>query len=366
MQALHVETSDTRTQENHRYRWMIGLLVPFIPLLALVLYRATGWTVFAYLTPIVVFGLIPLADVVIGVDDDNLSDEVMATIASSRYYRRIVQAFVPFQYVSFLVGLHTIAQPETAWLVDLGFAISVGIIAGVGINAAHELGHKSEKSERWLSRISLAQSAYGHFYVEHNRGHHRNVATPEDPATARYGESFYRFWFRTVGGSIRSAWELESRRLERTGHRSLHWRNHNLQSWLMTVLLFGSVISWLGTSVWWALALQAVIGFSLLEVVNYLEHYGLERNKLPNGRYEACRSEHSWNSNYRITNVFLYHLQRHSDHHANPTRPYQLLRNADSAPNLPLGYASMVLAALVPPVWFRLMNPRVDEIRRRG
>ncbi|MDN5760181.1 MAG: alkane 1-monooxygenase, partial [Tomitella sp.] len=242
---------------------------------------------------------------------------------------------------------------------NIGLAITVGVTAGIGINTAHELGHKKEGLERRLSRIVLAQSAYGHFYIEHNRGHHVRVATPEDPASSRMGESFYRFWPRTVIGSARSAWELESKRLQRVGSPVWGPKNDVLTAWLMTVVLFGASLAIFGLGIWPYLLIQAVFGFSLLEAVNYLEHYGLKRQRTSRGRYERCRPSHSWNSNHICTNVFLYHLQRHSDHHANPTRRYQTLRNMEEAPQLPAGYATMILVAVVPPLWRKVMDPKV-------
>ncbi len=211
---------------------------------------------------------------------------------------------------------------------NTGLALTEAMVSGIAINTAHELGHKRDELERWLSKIALAQSGYGHFFVEHNRGHHVRVATPEDPASARMGESFWAFLPRTVRGSVISAWELEKEWLERHGRKTY-------------------------------LVLQMVIGFPLLEVVNYLEHYGLLRQKRPDGRYELTRPEHSWNSNNVASNVLLYHLQRHSDHHANPTRRFQALRHFDEAPQLPTGYAGMILLALVPPLWRRTMDRRL-------
>jgi alkane 1-monooxygenase len=213
--------------------------------------------------------------------------------------------------------------------------------------------------ERWLSRVALAQSAYGHFFIEHNRGHHVRVATPEDPASARLGESFYAFLPRTVLGSVRSAWELERTRLARLGSPSWSPRNDILGAWAMTVVLLAALIAAFGFVVAPYLLIQAVIGFSLLEVVNYLEHYGLLRQRREDGRYERTRPEHSWNSNNTASNVLLYHLQRHSDHHANPIRRYQALRHVDDAPQLPTGYAGMILLAVLPPLWRRVMDHRV-------
>jgi len=235
------------------------------------------------------------------------------------------------------------------------------MVSGVAINTAHELGHKRDQLERWLSKVALAQSAYGHFYIEHNRGHHVRVATPEDPASARLGESFWEFLPRTVVGSLRSAWGLERARLARMGKPPWSMRNDILSAWAMTVVLFAGLTAIFGLVVLPYLVLQAVVGFSLLEIVNYLEHYGLLRQRREDGRYERTRPEHSWNSNNIASNVALYHLQRHSDHHANPTRRYQALRHVEEAPQLPSGYAGMILIALFPPLWRRVMDHRLLE-----
>ncbi len=243
----------------------------------------------------------------------------------------------------------------------IGLTCTVGVVSGIAINTAHELGHKREHLERRLSRVALAQSAYGHFYVEHNRGHHVRVATPEDPASARMGESFWAFLPRTVLGSLRSAWELERERLQRGGRGPWTPRNDILGAWAMTVVLFGALAAAFGAVVLPYLLAQAVLGFCLLEVVNYLEHYGLRRQRREDGRYERTRPEHSWNSNSVASNVLLYHLQRHSDHHANPLRRYQALRHFDEAPQLPTGYAGMILLAAFPPLWRRVMDPLLLE-----
>jgi alkane 1-monooxygenase len=244
----------------------------------------------------------------------------------------------------------------------IGLAVSIGCIGGIGINTAHELGHKKESHERWLSKVALAPVAYGHFYIEHNRGHHVRVATPEDPASARLGENFYQFWPRTVGGSLRSAWRIEKRRYARKQRHPFRIGNDVLNAWLMTAALWGGLIAWLGVEITPYLVIQAVVGFSLLEVVNYMEHYGMLRQKVGVGdrqRYERVDPSHSWNSNNIATNVLLYHLQRHSDHHANPTRRYQALRDFEESPVLPTGYAGMIVLAIVPAVWRRVMDPRV-------
>lgn len=348
-----------RWVDGKRYLWLLGALTITLPLNAAHLALLTGIHLFWWFGPIFVFGIIPVLDYLIGDDSSNPPDDVVPTLEKERYYRRIVYLATLIEYVSFLGAVWIVGTHALAWYDYLGFALSLGAATGVSINTAHELGHKTDPFERWLAKITLAPVAYGHFFVEHNRGHHVRVATPPDPASARYGESFWRFLPRTVFGSIGSAWRLEKERLARLGKSPWTWRNEVLHSWAMTVVLWGAVIAVFGKVVVPFLLIQAAYGASLLEVVNYLEHYGLGRKQLANGRYERCQPEHSWNSNRIVTNLFLYQLQRHADHHANPTRSYQALRHFDTAPQLPSGYATMIMFAYVPPLWFRVMNPRV-------
>ena len=313
--------------------------------------------------------IVPAIDLLTGLDRSNPPDDVIEALEQDRYYRWITYLFLPIQYVGFVGAFWVLAngdplglQGELSTLDKVGLAISIGCIGGIGINTAHELGHKKESHERWLSKIALAQSFYGHFYIEHNRGHHVRVATPEDPASARMGENFYQFWPRTVWGSLKSAWRLEKRRIARRGKHPFRIGNDVLNAWLMSAVLWGGLIAWLGVGITPYLLIQAVVGFSLLEVVNYMEHYGMLRQKVGTGerqRYERVDPSHSWNSNNVATNVLLYHLQRHSDHHANPTRRYQSLRDFEESPVLPTGYAGMIVLAIVPAVWRRVMDPRV-------
>ncbi|KVV51150.1 alkane 1-monooxygenase [Burkholderia cepacia] len=345
--------------DGKRYLWLLGALTITLPILAAQLALSTGLHVFWWFGPLFAFGVIPILDTLIGDDRDNPPEAVVPHLERKRYYRLIVYLATLVEYVAFFACVWIVGTHALAWYDYLGFALSLGAATGISINTAHELGHKTDRFERWLAKITLAPVAYGHFYVEHNRGHHVRVATAEDPASARYGESFWAFLPRTVTGSIRSAWRLEKARLERLGHSPWTWRNEVLHAWAMTVVVWGIAIAMAGKVVIPFLVIQAVYGASLLEVVNYVEHYGLGRRKLPNGRYERCTPQHSWNSNHVVTNLFLYQLQRHADHHANPTRSYQALRHFDDSPQLPAGYATMILFAYVPPLWYRVMNPRV-------
>ena len=345
-----------------RYLWILGLTMPLLPFLAVGLHQVTGWGVWLWLGPIVILGIVPLIDWVAGLDPSNPPDSVIKALEQDRYYRWLTYLFLPLQYAGFALAFWYIATGDLTLANKIGLAVTVGFIGGLGINTAHELGHKKEAHERWLSKIALAQSCYGHFYIEHNRGHHVRVATPADPASSRVGESFYRFWPRTVFGSLASAWELESRRYSRRGQHPFRIGNDVINALLMTLALWAVMVVWLGPGIIPFLLIQAFIAITLLEAVNYLEHYGMLREIVGvpgKERYERVEPRHSWNSNNIATNVLLYHLQRHSDHHAHPTRRYQALRDEKGAPALPTGYASMILLALVPPMWNRVMDPRV-------
>jgi alkane 1-monooxygenase len=355
--------STAQWHDKKRYLWLIGLVVPSLAFIAYAGWQLTGFGGWFWIGPVVILVIVPTIDLVAGLDRSNPPDDVIEALENDRYYRWITYLFLPIQYAGFVGAMWLIGgSGELGTWEKIGLAVSIGCIGGIGINTAHELGHKKEANERWLSKIALAQVFYGHFYIEHNRGHHVRVATPEDPASSRLGENFYQFWPRTVIGSLASAWRIEKRRYARKKHHPFRLGNDVLNAWLMSVVLWGALVAWLGVGVLPYLVIQAVVGFSLLEVVNYMEHYGMLRQKVGVGerqRYERVDPSHSWNSNNIATNVLLYHLQRHSDHHANPTRRYQALRDFEESPVLPTGYAGMIVLAIVPPVWRRVMDPRV-------
>jgi alkane 1-monooxygenase len=375
-------------QDRKRYGWLISGLLPGLAWFNLVQYQASGQVVYLWLLALTMYTFIPLMDALLGQDLNNPPDSAVPGLEADRWYTAVLLLFVPLQLGLTVHGAWVFVNEPAGplgVLGTIGLVLTVGGINGVAINTAHELGHKRPAWERWLSRIVLAPVAYGHFYIEHNRGHHRRVATPEDPASARLGESYWAFLPRTLVGGVRSAWALEADRLanrglaagrravpepgepprgvagvlDRLGASGLHWRNECLQAWAMTVLFFGALTAWLGWGVLPFLLIQAFYGASLLEVVNYIEHYGLLRQQDAQGRFERCAPEHSWNSSHRMSNLFLYHLQRHSDHHAHPARRYQALRHFAHAPQLPSGYAALLMLAYFPPLWFRLMDHRV-------
>jgi alkane 1-monooxygenase len=327
-----------------------------------VLVLLTGSGFFWWITPVLTFAVIPVLDRIVGDDADNPPDSALAWLEHDRLYRWATYLYLPNQYASLVLACWLWAGGGwlTMSLVDrLGLAVTVGIIGGIAINTAHELGHKRAPAEKRLSKVALAQTCYGHFFIEHNRGHHARVATAEDPASARFGESLYAFIPRSVAGSVRSAWRIESERFARLRRSRWTLRNDVLNAWSLSLALFVGLVTWFGITVLPWLIGQAMIGFCLLEAVNYLEHYGLRRQRQPDGRYERVRAAHSWNSNTVIANVFLFHLQRHSDHHTHPLRRYQTLRHADEAPQLPSGYATMLVLAMIPALWRRTMDWRV-------
>ena len=359
--AVAADITPATWRDPKRYAWLLGLLVPMLPFMAWGLVELTGLGAFWFWGVFFLYVLMPVMDTVIGKDSSNPPDSVVQWLEQDRYYRWCTYAFLPLQYLALVAGAWLLGGDALSAVDKLGLALTLGVVNGVGINTAHELGHKRASTERWLSKVALAPTGYGHFFIEHNRGHHVRVATPEDPASSRLGESFYAFLPRTVAGSLRSAWELEAERLGRSGRSPWTVRNDVLNAWAMTLVLFGALAAAFGPAVLPWLVVQAVFGFALLEVVNYLEHYGLlrERRADGSGRYERTQPRHSWNSDNVSSNVLLYHLQRHSDHHAHPMRRFQALRHFDEAPELPSGYGTMIVLAMVPPLWRRVMDPRV-------
>lgn len=264
-------------------------------------------------------------------------------------------------------GLWLVATRSMAWWEFWGTAIAVGTVAGgIGITTAHELVHRRHAVERGLGVALLALVQYAHFRIEHVHGHHRRVATPDDPATSRLGEGVYSFYRRTVPAQWRSAWMLEAELLARRGHGVWSPRNRMLHYLVIQAGLLAGGFAVAGGAGVLFLLLQAAVAIQLLETVNYVEHYGLARAARPGGGYETVRPVHSWDSAHRLTNWTLFNLGLHADHHTHAGKPYAELRPEPAAPQMPTGYSGMVLLALVPPLWFRVMNPRVRAWREQG
>lgn len=359
----HRSVAKCQWRDRKRHCWLLAPIVPAMVVGSWLLVLGTGQDVFWWFGSIITFAVIPLLDHFVGADAENPPESALARLENDRYYRWVNCLYLPGQYLSlvFACWIWVNDWVDISLVDKLGLMVTVGIVAGIAISSAHELGHRRAGLERGLSKLALAQSCYGHFFVEHNRGHHARVATPEDPASSLLGEGLYAFIGRSVIGGVRSAWRIERARFNRVG--TSHWslRNDVLNAWLLSVALLAVLVAWFGVVVLPWLVGQAIIGFCMLETVNYLEHYGLRRQKLADGRYERVRAAHSWNSNTVVANVFLFHLQRHSDHHAHPLRRYQTLRHAGEAPQLPSGYATMMLVAMVPPLWRHVMDWRVIE-----
>lgn len=354
----------TPYRDHKRYLWLCSPGVCVFLYTALFGYERTGNWLFLAIPFIVAHILFPIADSLLGEDKANPPPEAFASLEQDSYYTYVVWLFVPLQYIGFFWAMDIVGRGGLPLLHWLCLAHAVGWCAGLAINTGHELAHKLDFPSRLLARITLAQPAYGHFIIEHTRGHHRNVATPGDPASSRMGESFWQFLPRTVATGLVSAWNIEARRLRAKGCSAWNiMENENLKAWAWTVGLFALCVAKYGAGVLPFLFAQAAYGASLLEVVNYLEHYGLLRReyRTPEGKLsvEPCLPMHSWNSNHIATNIFLYHLQRHSDHHAHPTRRYQSLRHFENAPQLISGYGTMVVVAYFPWVWFNIMDKRL-------
>lgn len=345
-----------------KYSYLIAMVPLALPPLLLAAGQATHLVnLFSWGVPVVVFGIIPVLDMLLGKDSLNPDEESdVPQMVGERFYKAITLGWVAGFAVLLVWSMLELASGTFNLVGGIGWIFSIGIVGGLGINVAHELIHKDDKLETRAGGFLLALVCYAGFKVEHLRGHHVHVSTPEDASSSRYNQSLYNFLPQAYVRNFMNAWKLEAERLERKGHKALS-RHNELIGWysLSALVLAGFTLAfgWLGAAFFLG---QSFIAFTLLEIVNYLEHYGLHRRKLDNGRYERTTPEHSWNSNYFLTNVFLFHLQRHSDHHAWAKRRYQILRHHDVAPQLPAGYAAMVVLALFPPLWRRVMNPRVE------
>jgi alkane 1-monooxygenase len=350
---------------NHVLRALPFWLSLSVPALVVLATTQGGWWLLA--PPLGAWWLYTALDALIGSYTENVDPQTPQV--DLFWYRAITLIWFPVQF-ALLIWMLTYV-PGAAHL-DLGGKLAaffgMGICAGsIGIVYAHELMHQSNRAERWLADLLLATVLYGHFRSEHLRVHHIHVGTPRDAVTARYGEGFYRFFQRVLWQSLHSSWAAEAQMLARRGWSVWHrtnpfWRYGALQI-AMLVLAYG-----LGGGLGLGLFLfQAFVAIWQLELTNYIEHYGLTRRYLGNGKFEHTQPHHSWNADFRASNWVLINLQRHSDHHTKPDRRFPLLQTypADQAPNLPFGYQLMGVIAMIPPLWRRMMNPRVAAWRQR-
>lgn len=345
--------------DRKRWLWLLSIVYPLQPFISIWLHFETGNELWFLLPFLGNYILAPLLDWAIGEDQNNPPEEVVMQLDRDPYYRRLTYIVVPLHFVTlFGCAWYALSQPLSWWGFALLAAIA-GMAAGLAINTAHELGHKNSKLEKALAKIVLAVPGYGHFSVEHNRGHHRDVSTPSDPASSRMGESIYKFAVREIPGALRRAWQVEKERLALRNRPIWHHSNPILQSYAITLAITLFFVISFGWQAIPFLLLHNLFAYWQLTSANYVEHYGLLRARDENGRYERCQPHHSWNSNHIVSNLALFHLERHSDHHTNPLRRYQSLRHYDDLPTLPNGYFGMYVLAYLPWLWFRVMDKRV-------
>lgn len=311
--------------------------------------------------------IIPLLELLIPPQPSNLSEAEEIMAKDDPLYDIILYLIVLLLFPMIWLFLRSMQDPSLLFWERAGRIGSMGMLCGTfGINVGHELGHRHKLSERWLARFSLMTSLYMHFYIEHNRGHHKRVATPEDPSSARLNEPVYRFWLRSGIFSYVSAWHIANQEMRKKGQSIFSLRNEMIQSHIIQLLFIAAIYYFFGPQILGYYLVAAVFGMLLLETVNYIEHYGLTRKKKPGGGYERAMPQHSWNSDHVLGRIMLFELSRHSDHHYLASRKYQVLRHHDDAPQMPTGYPGMMLLSLIPPLWFKVMNPRLTSAQNRA
>lgn len=335
------------------------------PLLVL----AAAWWSFSnrgintFVPVIYAFGWIPLLELFLQPRSSNLSAAEEEIAKADKTYDYILYAILPLQYALLIQFLFSFQQTGLTWVDVTGRILSMGLLCGVfGINVAHELGHRNNKAEQWMVKALLLTSQYIHFFIEHNKGHHKNVATHEDPSSARMNETVFAFYPRTIIFSYISAWKIANDEMKKKG-KSI-WQNEMLQAQLIQVLFIGTIYFVFGITVLLYYLSAALLGILLLECVNYIEHYGLSRQKKENGLYERAMPHHSWNSNHVIGRLMLFELSRHSDHHYMASRKYQILRHHDDSPQMPTGYPGMMILAHIPPLWFWVMHRNIHQLKK--
>lgn len=298
----------------------------------------------------------PLLDCAVGVDVTNHTKAFQQELQHAARFRSQPIVSVVANVGAIVWGCRFAATHELTALEFFGVAASVGLYSGiVGVNTGHELCHKASALERGLGRLLLCSVSYGHFYVEHTLGHHKWVGTEGDPATARYGETLYGFIPRVVYGEFASAWEIDAARRRKYGLSMAH--NEILQGLAVTACIGSAAgLAW-GATASYFFAVQSVVAIVLFEAVNFLEHYGLERHRHADGSHDPVLEQHSWDSPARLTNMLLLKLQRHADHHMHAGKRFQTLQALEGAPQLPSGYATMVLLSFFPPLWRAVVHP---------
>ncbi len=316
----------------------------------------------SFFTVLFVFGFIPLLEMILPVDRSNHKSSEEVERSGIRIFDILLYLNVPIVYGLLIYSVIYLSGQDIVWYEYIGYWTALGILCGSsGINVAHELGHRRNSFERFLSKMLLLPSHYLHFIIEHNLGHHKHVATPKDPATARRNEMLFTFWVRSTINSYLSAWKIENKRLERSGQTIFSAHNRMIQFTIIQSLYILTMLMLVPFHLALLVVLSGVFSFLLLETINYIEHYGIVRKRLDSGRYEPVQPHHSWNADYPVGRILLYELTRHSDHHYKADRKYQILRSIKNSPDLPWGYPGSMLMSLIPPLWFRKVNPLLDQ-----
>lgn len=328
------------------------------------LFSITSEGFFTYTTLIYAFVIIPVLEMIfkeVESKEEYTKSEVQNKL-SNIFFDILLYLNIPFVFALLALGLYNLNQLELDLFETVGMVLSLGILLATNaINVGHELGHRKPLIERCLSKLLYLPCLYMHFYIEHNFGHHNNVATPKDPATAKFNQTVYSFWFTSVMGQYLSAWRLQLQLLKIKNSRFLSIKNDMLYYTIFELAYLLVIYSFFGFYGLFLAVIIGVLSFLFLETINYIEHYGLLREKLPSGRYERVQSHHSWNSNHFIGRIVLYELTRHSDHHFKASKKYQILENKRESPQLPYGYPTSILLALVPWLWFSLVNPLLNN-----
>lgn len=338
-------------------KYLAAFTIPLVALLSI-------WTkgIWSFATPIYAFVILPVLELIFPIDTYNLQENETASKLKNKLFDWLLYLNLPIVFGVLVFGLLEVTSTQLQTFEIVGLIFSVGIVLGVnGINVGHELGHRQATNERFIGKALMLPSMYMHFYIEHNFGHHLHAATKEDPATARYNQSVYSFWFTSTIRQYFSAWKIQNKLLKNNNNSFFSLKNDMLWYLAIEALYLVAIFFFFGQlGLLFSLA-SAVVGFILLETVNYIEHYGLLRSKSKSGRYERVKEIHSWNSNHVIGRIVLYELTRHSDHHYKTSKKYQILDCHEESPQMPFGYPTSMVMSLFPPLWYRVMNKRVPK-----
>ena len=340
----------------NRYKYLLAYLLPACVFLGIYFksYCTYSGLVFAFV-------FLPILEIFLKGTSENYQENDEIPLTTNVLFDVILYLNIPILYAILFYFFNNIEEFSPLELI--GGILSVGILIGSsGINVAHELGHRQNKAEQLLSKILLLPALYIHFFIEHNRGHHRTVGTDDDPVSAKKGEIIYFFWIKAILGEYISAWKLEKERLLKLNQPVYSFSNEMIQYFFIQSIYLAGIYLFFNFNGLIVALISALIGILLLESINYIEHYGLRRKKMPTGFYEPVLPKHSWNSDHELGRIMLYELTRHSDHHYKSTRKYQILRHFDDSPQLPMGYPAALLLSLVPPLWFRIMDKRLENV----